>query len=446
MKKKILSHTSVMIVLTVILTFIAASFVMYDKFNSTMKKGVRDEAEYVKVGIEEVGEEYLNGNVGKTTDTRITLTDSDGNVLYDNEAEASKLPNHSSRPEFIQAMEDGQGEIVRYSETLSHQTFYYAVKLDNGDILRVAKTTDSVFHTMVSSFTLMGVLFLIILALGFLLIERQTKKLIEPINRLDLEHPLKNVEYEELRPLLNRVDEQNKQIASQVEELKQAEAVRREFSANVSHELKTPLMSISGYAEIMKNGMVRPQDISEFAGRIYDEASRLTSLVQDIIEISKLDEKSGEMPFENVDIYEIAQDICQNLTLQSKKKNVTLSIEGSNVEIYGVRHILYEMCYNLVDNAMKYNREGGYVKVSLSTTEDHVRFTVEDNGIGIAKEEQERIFERFYRVDKSHSRKTGGTGLGLSIVKHGAALHHAQITLESEPEKGTKIQVFFKKS
>ena len=254
------------------------------------------------------------------------------------------------------------------------------------------------------------------------------------------------MEYEELRPLLNRVDEQNKQIASQVEELKQAEAVRREFSANVSHELKTPLMSISGYAEIMKNGMVRPQDISEFAGRIYDEASRLTSLVQDIIEISKLDEKSGEMPFENVDIYEIAQDICQNLTLQSKKKNITLSIEGSNVEIYGVRHILYEMCYNLVDNAMKYNREGGYVKVSLSTTEDHVCFTVEDNGIGIAKEEQERIFERFYRVDKSHSRKTGGTGLGLSIVKHGAALHHAQITLNSEPEKGTKIQVFFKKS
>lgn len=223
-------------------------------------------------------------------------------------------------PEIQEAMEKGEGEQIRFSETLSDQTFYYAVKLDNGDILRVAKTTDSVFHTMVSSFTLMGILFLIILALGFLLIERQTKKLIEPINRLDLEHPLKNVEYEELRPLLNRVDEQNKQIASQVEELKQAEAVRREFSANVSHELKTPLMSISGYAEIMKNGMVRPQDISEFAGRIYDEASRLTSLVQDIIEISKLVEKSGEMPFENVDIYEIAQDICQNLTLQSKKE------------------------------------------------------------------------------------------------------------------------------
>ncbi|WP_072446075.1 sensor histidine kinase [Blautia sp. Marseille-P3201T] len=446
MKQRIMNNVGVLVALGIFLSFLAASGIMYDKYNSYMQQDVKNEAEYIRYGLENTGIEYLTQETGQLTTSRITLLNAEGKILYDSERHPKELENHGNRPEIQEAMEKGEGEQVRFSETLSDQTFYYAVKLDNGDILRVAKTTDSVFHTMVSSFTLMGVLFLIILALGFLLIERQTKKLIEPINRLDLEQPLKNVEYEELRPLLNRVDEQNKQIASQVEELKQAEAVRREFSANVSHELKTPLMSISGYAEIMKNGMVRPQDISEFAGRIYDEASRLTSLVQDIIEISKLDEKSGEMPFENVDIYEIAQDICQNLTLQSKKKNVTLSIEGSNVEIYGVRHILYEMCYNLVDNAMKYNREGGYVKVSLSTTEDHVCFTVEDNGIGIAKEEQERIFERFYRVDKSHSRKTGGTGLGLSIVKHGAALHHAQIVLNSEPEKGTKIQVFFKKS
>ena len=289
----------------------------------------------------------------------------------------------------------------------------------------------------------MGILLLAILALGFCLMERQTKKLIEPINQLDLEHPLEHVEYEELRPLLNRVDQQNRQIAQQVEELRQAETVRREFSANVSHELKTPLMSISGYAELMKNEMVRPQDVPEFAGRIYDEASRLTSLVQDIIEISKLDEKSGEMPFETVDLYEVVQDICQNLMLPSKRKQVTIFTEGKSAEIYGVRHILYEMLYNLVDNAIKYNKEGGYVKVLLAKEKEHVIFTVEDNGIGIAKEEQERIFERFYRVDKSHSRQTGGTGLGLAIVKHGAMLHHAEILLSSEPGKGTKIQVQF---
>lgn len=320
MKQRIMNNVGVLVALGIFLSFLAASGIMYDKYNSYMQQDVKNEAEYIRYGLENTGIEYLTQETGQLTTSRITLLNAEGKILYDSERHPKELENHGNRPEIQEAMEKGEGEQVRFSETLSDQTFYYAVKLDNGDILRVAKTTDSVFHTMVSSFTLMGVLFLIILALGFLLIERQTKKLIEPINRLDLEHPLKNVEYEELRPLLNRVDEQNKQIASQVEELKQAEAVRREFSANVSHELKTPLMSISGYAEIMKNGMVRPQDISEFAGRIYDEASRLTSLVQDIIEISKLDEKSGEMPFENVDIYEIAQDICQNLTLQSKRK------------------------------------------------------------------------------------------------------------------------------
>lgn len=202
-------------------------------------------------------------------------------------------------------------------------------------------------------------------------------------------------------------------------------------------------MSISGYAEIIKNGMVRQQDVPEFAGRIYDEASRLTSLVKDIIEISKLDEKSGELPFEQVDIYELMEDICQNLMLHAKKRNVTISTEGCGAEVYGVRHILYEMMYNLVDNAIQYNREGGYVKVSLTKEGETICFCVEDNGIGIAKEEQERIFERFYRVDKSHSRKTGGTGLGLSIVKHGAALHHAEIKLDSEPGQGTRIQILF---
>ena len=309
MKQRIMNNVGVLVALGIFLSFLAASGIMYDKYNSYMQQDVKNEAEYIRYGLESTGMEYLTQETGQLTTSRITLLNAEGKILYDSERHPEELENHGNRPEIQEAMEKGEGEQIRFSETLSDQTFYYAVKLDNGDILRVAKTTDSVFHTMVSSFTLMGILFLIILALGFLLIERQTKKLIEPINRLDLEHPLKNVEYEELRPLLNRVDEQNKQIASQVKELKQAEAVRREFSANVSHELKTPLMSISGYAEIMKNGMVRPQDISEFAGRIYDEASRLTSLVQDIIEISKLDEKSGEMPFEIVESYEVAQDI-----------------------------------------------------------------------------------------------------------------------------------------
>lgn len=443
MKQRIMNNVGLLVALSIFLSFVAASIVMYNKYIGYMYQDVKNEAEYVRYALENFGEGYLTQETGQLTTSRLTMLAADGTILYDSEKEPEEMDNHGSRPEILEADKSGKGQTVRFSETLSEQTFYYAVKLSNGNILRVAKTTDSVFHTMLSSFTLMGILLLLILTAAFLVVERQTKKLIEPINRLNLENPLEHVEYEELRPLLNRVDEQNKQIASQVEELRQAESVRREFSANVSHELKTPLMSISGYAELIKNGMVRQQDIGEFAGRIYDEASRLTTLVQDIIEISKLDEKSGEMPFENVDLYEVIQDICQNLTLPSVKKKVTILTEGKSVEIYGVRHILYEMMYNLVDNAIKYNKEGGYVKVLLAKDKDKVCFSVEDNGIGIAKEEQERIFERFYRVDKSHSRKTGGTGLGLSIVKHGAALHHARIVLNSEPGKGTKIQIWF---
>ena len=444
MKQRILNHTSVMIILTVILTFVAASFIMYDKFNATMKTGVRDEAEYVKVGLEEAGETYLNDKVGNATDTRITLTDEKGNVLYDSEADATRLPNHSDRPEFVQAMEDGQGESVRYSETLAQQTFYYAVKLSDGKILRLAKTTDSVFHTLMTSFTLLGLLMVLIILVEFGLAQQQTKRLIEPINNLDLEHPLDNVCYEELRPLLVRVDQQNKQIASQLEELKKTEAVRREFSANVSHELKTPLMSISGYAELMMNGMVRPENIADFSGRIYKEANRLGNLVADIIQLSRLDEQQdGVVAMESVDLDELAEDVVNNLREHAKKKEIALEYYGEPATIQGVRHVLYEMLYNIADNAVRYTNPGGRIRIFVGKRGERTYYRVEDNGIGIPKSEQKRIFERFYRVDKSHSHQTGGTGLGLSIVKHGATLHHAKINVDSDLGKGTKMELLF---
>ena len=444
MKKKILTHTSVMIILTVILTFIAASFVMYDKFDSVMKKGVRDEAEYVKVGMEETGDEYFSEKVGKATDTRITLTDAEGTVLYDSEADAKKLPNHGDRPEFVQAMKEGQGEVVRYSETLSKQTFYYAVRLNDGEILRLAKTTDSVFHTLFTSFAVLGILMLVIILVEFMLVQQQTKQLIEPINNLDLEHPLENVCYDELKPLLLRVDQQNRQIAAQLEELKQTEAIRREFSANVSHELKTPLMSISGYAELMMNGMVRPENIKDFSGRIYKEANRLGNLVADIIQLSRLDEQQdSNVAMENVNLDELAEDVVSNLIEHARKKDIRMEYYGKSVEILGVRHVLYEMLYNIADNAVRYTNPGGHIRIYVGKKGDKPYYMVEDNGIGIPKSEQKRIFERFYRVDKSHSRQTGGTGLGLSIVKHGAMLHHAQINVDSDPGKGTKMELLF---
>ena len=318
-----------------------------------------------------------------------------------------------------------------------------AVKLADGDILRVGRTTDSVFYTMLSSSVLLGGLLILIFAVTFILVRKQTKDLIEPINTLNLEEPLKDVAYEELRPLLGRVDQQNKQIAKQMEELKEAEAVRREFSANVSHELKTPLMSISGYAELMMNGMVPADKMQDFSGRIFHESERLSNLVADIIQLSRLDEKNGETMFEQVDIGELGEDVINNLQNRAAKKKINLEYTGESAQMQGVRHVLYEMFYNITDNAIRYTQDGGDVKVFVGKLNGKPYFRVEDNGIGIPESEQQRIFERFYRVDKSHSRETGGTGLGLSIVKHGAVLHHAKILLDSEPGKGTKMEILF---
>ena len=443
MRKKILNHTCVLIVVSVLLTFLAAGLVMYSKYNEDLKESVRDSTKYIQDGVEKMGNSYLDEALGKATSARITLLDPNGDVLFDSLEDSSELSNHSNRPEFIQAEKDGYAESLRYSETLSKQNFYCAVKLADGDILRVGRTTDSVFYTMLSSSALLGGLLIVILAVAFVLVRKQTKDLIEPINMLNLEQPLKDVKYEELRPLLGRVDQQNKQIAKQMEELKEAEAVRREFSANVSHELKTPLMSISGYAELMMNGMVPDEKVPEFSGRIYHEASRLSNLVADIIQLSRLDEKNSDLPFEPVDLYELAEDIVLHLDSAASKKNINVSLEGNSVTVQGVRHVIYEMLYNIADNAIRYTDQNGTVNIFTGTINGHAFYRVEDNGIGIPENEQKRIFERFYRVDKSHSRATGGTGLGLSIVKHGAILHNAEIKLKSEPGKGTKMELVF---
>lgn len=417
---------------------------MYNRYGIYMKQGVRDEAAYIKTGIEEDGDSFLTDKIGSATGSRITLLEKDGKVLFDSIENPSEMENHSNRPEFIEAEKNGFGEMVRYSDTLSKQTFYYAIRLENGQILRVAKTTDSLLMTMLSSFLLLGGLVCVILVIELFLVQNQTKKLIEPINRINLEQPLDHVCYEELRPLLFRLDQQNRQIQKQLEDLKKAESVRKEFTANVSHELKTPLMSISGYAELMMNGMVPSDKVQDFSGRIYHESERLSNLVADIIQLSRLDEKNGETMFEPVDIGELGEDVINNLQNRASKKNIRLEYEAGSAQVEGVRHVLYEMFYNITDNAIRYTTEGGEVKVFVGKLNGKPYFRVEDNGIGIPESEQQRIFERFYRVDKSHSRETGGTGLGLSIVKHGAVLHHAKILLDSEPGKGTKMEILFK--
>ena len=322
------------------------------------------------------------------------------------------------------------------SDTLDREMYYYATMLDVGTVLRVSKNMESLAGT---AFRMLPVMFLIaavMILLTVILASWQTRRLIKPINELDIEHPLDNMVYEELTPLLTAMDQSNR-------EKEEVSNMRKEFSANVSHELKTPLTSISGYAEIMKNGLVRPQDIPNFSERIYKEARRLITLVEDIIKLSKLDEESVEREKEDVELYGLCREIVSRLSPQANARRVQVSVQGEQVVYRGIRQILDEMIYNICENAIKYNNEGGRVVVWCGKTLNGAKISVTDNGIGIPEEHLDRIFERFYRVDKSHSKERGGTGLGLSIVKHGAILPGANVQVESKVGEGTRSDILF---
>ena len=411
LQTKIQKNMILIILVTLAIAYAVTTLLVYRQTVDVMEKEVRQEAGYIRAAIEISGQGYLTELDAADKDTRITLITEQGEVLYDSDqAYEADLENHAGRPEVKEALQDGTGSNVRRSDTLNEEMYYYAVQLSDGSILRVSKTMDTAFRTAVEVLPGMGVIGACMLALAALLSRWQVRRLIRPINELDLNIPLENEMYEELTPLLKRIDEQNKQKDAIAD-------MRKEFSANVSHELKTPLTSISGYAEIMKNGLVRPEDMKGFAERIYNEASRLITLVEDIIKLSKLDEGEIEMEKEDVDLYDLTRRIVSRLAPQAEKRAVHVEVTGENVICHGVRQILDEMIYNICENAIKYNRRGGSVSVWVGATLKGKKIIVTDTGIGIPEDQQERIFERFYRVDKSHSKETGGTGLGLSIVK-----------------------------
>lgn len=410
--------------------------VVYQKTVESAQRELAQEAEYVAVSLKIAGETYLQEIDEVQLATRVTYIAQDGEVLYDSGKEDTEVENHKDRKEVKEALEKGTGEDVRKSDTKEKTLYYYAIRMEDGTVLRVARDMENVWHTAVAILPQMFVIGMLMVGFSWVLVNRQVSKLIQPVNELNLEKPLENNVYEELIPLLERLDKQSKDKA-------QVEQIRKEFSANVSHELKTPLTSISGYAEIMKEGIVRPEDMKAFAERIYQEAGRMIKLVNDIIQVSKLDEGAFEIEKEPVDLYQMTQDIVSRLSLLAAKKNIKFHVTGELAVIEGIPHILQEMIYNLCENAIKYNVENGNVFIQVAQIGEHKSVVIEDTGIGIPKEHQDRIFERFYRVDKSHSRETGGTGLGLSIVKHGALLHGAEIKLESEKEKGTRIELTF---
>ena len=436
MQKKIQTRMIQVIALALLIAYAVTIFFVYRRIEDISEKNVRYESEYLSEAVNINGPDFLKSLKHLESGTRITLIDTDGSVLYDSKEDSHTLENHKNRPEVAAAFKNGIGMDKRHSDTLQEDMYYSAVRLDDGEVLRVAKSVKSILATVLDLLPAMIITAVALLIFAFWLAHRTAGDLIKPVNSLNLDEPLKNDVYEELTPLLTRIDEQNKQKDAMV-------SMRQEFSANVSHELKTPLTSISGYAEIIRDGLVKKKDIPDFSNRIYKEANRLLNLVNDIIKISKLDEGEIGIDREQCDLYQMSDEVIKRMSQKAREYNVHVSLIGTSVIVNGYRQVLDEMIHNVIENAIKYNKSGGKVTVTTESVDGHPCVTVKDTGIGIPEKDQERIFERFYRVDKSHSRETGGTGLGLSIVKHAAQLHNAKINLLSKESIGTTITILF---
>lgn len=557
MKRKIYWNMCLVTLFSMVLATLLTTWLISRDLQTQMKQAVATEVRYIESAMEVSGQDYLDHLASRgdgNSINRITWIGTDGTVLYDSFADSESLENHMDRPEVMQAIETGRGQSTRTSDTLAEQTYYYASRLNDGTVIRVASTTRSGLATMMGTIPWMVVMAVIIFGITMVIAQVQTRRIVEPINRLNPDAPQAEKIYDELSPLVRRLEKQKQTIREQMDILREKqeefsaitenmkegflvvdsradvisynssairildvdmeiteganinvlsfnrsnnfrqvvdgalrgerseqnmelngryyqiianpvvepvdkrgavvvildvteqqsrEELRREFSANVSHELKTPLTSISGYAEIMKNGLVQPADMARFAEKIYTEAQRLITLVGDIIKLSQLDEDKAEIEKTSLDLYAQASEVVGRLKDHARSQHVKLDIIGVPTVIQGAAQILDEMIYNLCDNAIKYNKPGGSVKVTVCTENGHPTLMVEDTGIGIPEADKERIFERFYRVDKSHSKQIGGTGLGLSIVKHGAIYHKAKVEMKSTLGKGSQIKLIF---
>lgn len=435
MKKKINIKLMSIAALAIVTTLVLVGAVFYDLFRQQVVEDLKISAYMLSVNLDEKKlEEYGE----RLKDIRITLVEESGRVVFDGNVDESLMDNHRQRPEIAEALMQGEGSSMRKSSTLDKNTFYYAVLLEDGRILRVAREADSLLSVLGSAFPILvfvtALLLLICMGISHLL----TKSLLKPIEQMaqNLDSGEEITAYEELVPLIKTIQDQHEDI------LKNAK-IRQEFTANVSHELKTPLTSISGYSELIENGMASEEDMRRFAGEIRKNANRLLTLINDIIQLSEMDANVRERVVEEVNLFGLAQNCVDMLQMNAGKHGITLSLEGSECSIMANKQMMEEVLYNLCDNAIRYNNEGGTVRVGIHPGKKSVMLSVEDTGIGIPKEHQERIFERFYRVDKSRSKSTGGTGLGLAIVKHIVAWHEADMELESVEGKGTKISILF---
>ena len=440
MKRKINLRFVLIAVLAILATTISIIVAYYSLFQKQVKDDLKVSAKLLKdthyFELIQVDESQIDLSTGKD-ELRVTWIDPDGTVLYDNDASVTELENHADRPEILEAYEKGEGESVRRSDTMNQNTFYYAVLLDNGTVLRVSVDAVSIWSVFLTTAPIILIIVLAIIIFCIALSHMLTKQLIRPIETMaaNIEDTSIEPAYRELVPFANMIRQQHTDILS-------AAKARQDFTANVSHELKTPLTAISGYAELIENGMVGEEQEKHFLQEIRKNSDRLLSLINDIIRLSELDRTENQPSFEVIDLYDTVEECMDALTVNAQKRQVTLSFEGEHANIRGNREMIRELTDNLVQNAIRYNKENGKVLVRV-TGGSTPSLIVKDTGIGIPIEDQKRIFERFYRVDKSRSKATGGTGLGLAIVKHIVEIHDAKIELESTVNVGTQITVYF---
>ena len=429
------------------LSFILITALLYSHFTNEQLDQLRSETRLVAQSLALDGTHYFD-TLG-AADFRITWITADGTIIYDNEADTSVMENHLEREEIRDALREGYGESSRYSSTLFERQLYTAQRLPDGTVLRLSITQATIWNLLLHFLLPMAGILVAALLTSLFLAFSLSRRIVEPLNTLDLDHPLKNADhaaYTEILPLLRRLDDQHRQLASDREELEKTSQIRQEFTANASHELKTPLHVISGYAELLESGMVATEEARRlFAGKIRAESQRMSKLVGDIIDLSRLDSGGIGMPRELTDLYRIALNAAEALQIEAESADVTVTVEGSPTILYGVPLVLYSIVYNLCSNAINYSNKGGQVLVTVRDLPGKAQLTVSDKGIGIPAEDLDRIFERFYRVDKSHSKEVGGTGLGLSIVKHAAEIHDAEIRVTSKLGKGSVFTVTFPK-
>lgn len=450
MTKKIFRSICVVTIIVLLSSLILFFGVLYNYFTNEQMEQLKNQTQLAAKGVTDEGQKYLSGlDIEKY---RVTWIDKDGTVLFDSKANTDEMENHLKREEIKSAIENGTGESSRYSTTLMEKQLYYAQKLDNGSVIRLSISQYTWWRLAFAMMTPILIIAAIAFGLSLYLAYELSNKIVEPLNDMDLDHPEDIETYDEIKPLLIKIEaqqrllnQQNKQLLKDISEKEKTEQIRKEFTANVSHELKTPLQSISGCAELLSNGMVKEEDVPKFSQQIYSESKRMISLVDDIIGLSRLDEGARDMKRERTDLLAIATDVVERLTPVASNAGVTIKVKGEKAEFIAIPSLLDEIVYNLCDNAIKYNKKDGRVDVTVANNEKDVTLTVSDNGIGIPLEQQERIFERFYRVDKSHSKEVGGTGLGLSIVKHAVSLHGGKVELSSQLGTGTKITIVFPK-